>query len=301
MTEHVFGGDWTNEKLNLIQKYLRAYTTIFNRNERAKYFTTIYVDAFAGTGRRVMASRRVKRETGQAKIFDDAGDLEMEAALKGSVRIALEVAPPFGRYVFIEKNKKRAAELKSLRREFPAKASAIHIEEADANDHLKQWCAKTDWKRHRAVVFLDPYGMQVEWATIEAIAKTKAIDLWILFPLGVAVNRLLTKDKPPPKKWAAQLTRLFGTEEWRTAFYPKQQTHTLFGAEESQRKEADFARIGDFFLKRLRTVFAKVAPDPRVLKNSKGVPIYLLCFAAGNLKGAKTAVKIAQDILLKEL
>ncbi len=42
------------------------------------------------------------------------------------------------------------------------------------------------------MVFLDPYGMQVEWSTIEALAATKAIDLWYLFPLGVGVARLLT-------------------------------------------------------------------------------------------------------------
>lgn len=301
MTEHIFGGDWTNEKLELIRKYLCAYTTIFNQNERAKYFTTIYVDAFAGTGRRVMASRRLKRETGQAAIFDDAGDLETDAVLKGSVRIALEVDPPFNQYVFIEKSKKRAKELASLLREFPAKAKAVQIEQADANAYLKQWCAQMNWRRHRAVVFLDPYGMQVEWATIEAIAKTKAIDLWILFPLGVAVNRLLTREQSPPKRWGEQLTRLFGTDEWKKTFYVKHQSHTLFGDVESERKEANFDRIGNFFLKRLKTVFAEVASNPRVLKNSKGVPIYWLCFAAGNPKGAKTAVKIAQDILLKQL
>ncbi len=50
----------------------------------------------------------------------------------------------------------------------------------DANEHLLWWCRATDWKRHRAVVFLDPYGVQVEWRTIEAIAQTKGIDLWLL-------------------------------------------------------------------------------------------------------------------------
>jgi hypothetical protein len=35
------------------------------------------------------------------------------------------------------------------------------------------------------VLFLDPYGMQVDWTTIEAIARTKAIDLRVLFPLGI--------------------------------------------------------------------------------------------------------------------
>ena len=35
--------------------------------------------------------------------------------------------------------------------------------------------------------------------------------------------------------------------------------------------------------------------------NSNNVPLYLLCFAAGNPKAAETAVNIAQDILLKPL
>jgi hypothetical protein len=42
---------------------------------------------------------------------------------------------------------------------------------------------------------------------------------------------------------------------------------------------------------------AQVAPNPLILTNSKEVPIYLLCFAAGNPKGGPTAVKIANDIL----
>jgi hypothetical protein len=44
-------------------------------------------------------------------------------------------------------------------------------------------------------------------------------------------------------------------------------------------------------------VFKGVANNPLPLYNSKNNPLYLLCFAAGNPKGAPTAVKIAQDIL----
>lgn len=89
----------------------------------------------------------------------------------------------------------------------------------------------------------------------------------------------------------------FGTDEWKQEFYLKELEPGLFEIEEVERKIADFARIGGFFLKRLRGVFAEVATNPLVLMNSKGVPIYLLCFAAGNPKGASTAVKIATDIL----
>jgi three-Cys-motif partner protein len=295
MTENVFGGDWTRDKLERVRKYLCAYMTIFKKNSCARYFKTIYVDAFAGTGQRVESARR--RSKTAAMALEDDADADKEALQKGSARIALEVAPPFDQFLFIERSPKRIKELEKLKSEFPNLADRIQIEQGDANDVLQRWGQRTDWRRHRAVVFLDPYGMQVEWTTIKVIAATKAIDLWLLFPLGVAVNRLLTRNKPPPKKWADALTRFFGNEDWRQEFYPKKTKRTLFGVEETARKEANFERIGRFFLKQLKTVFAGVAPNPLILSNSKGVPLYLLCFAAGNPKGSPTAVKIAKDIL----
>ena len=54
-------------------------------------------------------------------------------------------------------------------------------------------------------------------------------------------------------------------------------------------------------MKRLQGTFAGVVDNPPALYNSTNVPLYLLCFAAGNPRGAKIAVKIAQDILLKPL
>jgi three-Cys-motif partner protein len=74
---------------------------------------------------------------------------------------------------------------------------------------VQKLCDK-DWTSRRAVLFLDPYGMQVEWRTIEAIAATKAIDLWLLFPLGIGVNRLLTKSGDIPESWRNRLNLLLG-------------------------------------------------------------------------------------------
>jgi hypothetical protein len=48
-----------------------------------------------------------------------------------------------------------------------------------------------------------------------------------------------------------------------------------------------------YFIERLRSVFAGVVEHPMILENSKRVPMYALCFAAGNPKGAPTAVRIA--------
>jgi three-Cys-motif partner protein len=154
-----------------------------------------------------------------------------------------------------------------------------------------------NWQKNRAIVFLDPYGMSVEWATVETIGKTKAADLWILFPLGQAVNRLLTRNGPPEGSWATKLTKFFGTEDWKTAFYRPDLQSSLFSDEQTLRKEANFDSISKFFVQRLEKVFAKVAPNYRTLRNSRNVPIFLLYFAAANPKGAATAVRIANHIL----
>jgi len=140
--------------------------------------------------------------------------------------------------------------------------------------------------------------MQVNWETIKAIASTEAIDLWYLFPLGVGVNRLLKKDAGKmPASWEARLNNLLGTNEWKEAFYDETQETTLFGNDTKIVKDTDFSKISKFVVKRLKSIFAGVAENPLLLLNSKNNPLYLLCFASGNSRGAKTALKIAQDIL----
>jgi three-Cys-motif partner protein len=289
-----FGGDWTQEKLERVRKYLHAYTTIFARNPRARKLKRIYVDAFAGSGYRTTA----RQESPTIGLFSEFAEADTQAFLKGSARIALEVDPPFHKYLFIEQDPDYAQQLYDLKLDFPDMAARIEIIESDANTYIRQWCATTDWRANRAVVFLDPYGMQVDWAVIKAIAETNSIDLWILFPIGMAINRLLTTDGPPPDEWQKALTKIFGTDEWRTAFYGADKNLDLFGdARASQVKLADFRTIGAFFVDRLMTIFAGVANNPLPLMNSKNNPLYLLCFASGNPRGAPTAIKIANDIL----
>ncbi len=294
MKEQRFGGNWTQEKLERVRKYLCAYTTIFAKNPRAQFFRPIYVDAFAGSGYRAGDHQK----SSVLDMFPEFDDEDTQRFVKGSARIALEVNPPFKGYLFIERSQNFAEELRRLKQQYPEKADLIEIVEADANSYLLRWCADTDWQSTRAVVFLDPYGMQVEWSVIEAIAATRAIDLWILFPIGMGVNRLLTKGGPPPEVWRQALTRIFGTESWEQAFYEAERTMDLFGGESVQHiKRADFNKIGRFFVDRLKTVFAGVSETPLPLMNSRNNPLYLLCFAAGNPKGAPTALRIANDIL----
>lgn len=287
-SRHRFGGNWTKQKLEYVRKYLHAYTTIMKDRD----FHFAYVDAFAGTG-----YYEPKRDENADQMLFDFASEETQMFWDGSARIALQVKHPFKEYIFIEKDKNRFSKLKKLRNEFPNER--IEFINSDANDYLINLCAERNWTSNRALVFLDPYGMQVSWETIKSIAETKAIDLWILFPLG-AINRMLENDRQISSAKQRTLDRFFGEPDWRKVFYPL--TEISLTEENYREKTSDiFAEIGKYFMERMQGIFAGVVDNPPTLYNSNNVPLYLLCFAAGNPRGAETGVKIAQDILLKPL
>lgn len=279
-----FGGDWTEKKLSSVRQYLVAYATALN-NQR---FKIAYIDAFAGTGYRTSSAN----ENSESLLFP-----EMDLFLDGSARIALQVEPRFDKYIFIEKDPDRYAELEKLRAEFVHQAQDIILQPKEANSYIKGLCQGPSWKAHRAVLFLDPFGMQVTWDTIEAIAQTQAIDLWLLFPLGVAVNRILTKNGRINPGWRAKLDAMFGATDWYDVFYQKTKQTALFGDEEQVEKVANFDSISQYYVNRLKTVFAGVAENPLPLYNSRNNPLFMLCFAVGNPKGKDIALRIARHIL----
>lgn len=290
MTQQLdFGGHWTQRKLDALGKYLRAYTTIFRANPRAQYYTTTYVDAFAGTGS-VSAP-----EVGT--LIREMED-RIEEYRKGSVRRALEVEPPFDKYLFVEKDEGKCKELRSVAMEHASRN--IQIVNDDANTALLRWCISIDTDRERAVVFLDPFGASVEWRVIAALGRTHAVDLWVLFPYS-AVNRMLIRDRKPPQAWSDRLTRVFGTADWEREFYASFAYQSIFDPAEQIEgayKSADYKKISDFFVARLLTEFVAVS-EPLALLNSNGALLFLFYFAAGNAKGAKTGLRIANDIVGK--
>ena len=287
MSRQKFGGSWTEEKLERVAKYLERYTTAL-KNQR---FQLLYIDAFAGTGYRTVQD--IKAE-GQLPL--DLPEVGMLA--KGSARRALEVTPAFDRYVFIERNKKNFDQLVRLKIEFADKLDRMTFINKEANTAITSLCEAVKWQSNRAVMFLDPYGMQVNWTTIEKIAATKAIDLWYLFPAGMGVNRLTPHDAQIPSEWRAALDRMLGETSWRDEFYVQSETTDLFGTVTAKRrKQSDIARIEAYFLGRLRTIFAGVAEHGLPLRNSKQQCMYLLTFACGNPRGATIALRIAEAIL----
>jgi three-Cys-motif partner protein len=156
-----------------------------------------------------------------------------------------------------------------------------------------------DPKRERAVVFVDPFGASVKWEVIAALGRTRAVDLWILFPYS-AINRMLVRKRKPPKAWADRLTSVFGTGNWENRFYSTTASQSLLDSQgiESVHRSADHRAITDFFVERLETEFVAVS-NPFPMHNSNGSLLFLLFFAAANEHSATKGLKIANDIIGK--
>ena len=205
--------------------------------------------------------------------------------LKGSPRVALDIANPFTSYMFVERDPERVAELKALKKDY-ASAREITITEGDANAAIKAWLAgNVDWRHHRAVVFLDPFGMQVPWSTIEALAQTRAIEVLVNFPLGMAIQRLLIKTGDIPKGWQISLDTFFGSPDWRELVYEK--SEGFFGPQ-LNKVSGSGARLLAWYRDRLRRIFGYVS-TARLIKNTRGNPLYYLIWAGPNATGLKGA------------
>jgi len=277
-----FGGDWTIEKLGILSDYLDFYLNALKNQP----FGKVYIDAFAGSG-------EILTRDGMEHII-------------GSIRLALQAKNKFDKYIFIEKNAKYAAELQYIvDAEFADLKSRVNIFNADCNEKLIEICDTTQnakfWRENRAVLFLDPYATEVKWATLEAISKTQAVDLWYLFPFSAAQRML--PNEGVVDSWRRKLNDLFGDADWESRFYKLNPQLTLLGDDDEQMiKDVNTKELAAYICERLKSIFPYVATNPRFLFNAKKSPLFLFCFAVSNPnpKAWGLAKKVAEEYILRK-
>ena len=275
---HEFGGDWTGEKLAVVRSYFESYSVALKNMP----FECWYVDAFAGSGERIDSAANTMAND---QFFGE--DIEdVRQSKDGSARIALQIEPAFARYIFIESSQRRAAQLGGLNAEFPE--LDIEVVAKDANDFLIEF-AKAFPRNVRAAIFIDPYGMQVRWETLKALARTGYVDIALLFPTG-PLNRLLRRDANLPNEWVAAIETHLGQCDWRNAMYRPQSQRDLFGDDSAREKAVTVSELQNFVLERLQSIFAYVHPEAVSLRNSKRAILYDLFILTANSSPAAIAL-----------
>ena len=275
MVQKQFGSaDSTGRKLNVIGEYLSMYQRALSNTA----FRTLYIDGFAGTG-----------EVPLAEIKDDLLDEEVRTVIAGSADRALKVDPPFGRYIFIDKRKDCIEALKAKFDDSQNAERAAYVV-GDANEQIQGICRAEQWRSQRGVVLLDPFGSQVHWEIIEAIAATEALDLWYLFPAGLSVFRQISSDGKVDPTHAPSLTRMYGPNKWQSAFLKPSTQGDLFGDTVSHEKVVTPESAAQFMIECLRSVFKGGVMDEMIPLGKHAYPSYYLLFAWGNASPKATAL-----------
>lgn len=288
--DHEFGGQHTEIKLDIVEKYLKAYSLAL----RHKFQTLWYIDAFAGTG-----SRTVRIEAKDGDLFDAPVPERIESR-RGSAKIALDIDPPFDKLIFMDQKPGHCSALESLKSSHPGRD--IHVLNGDANTIIQQNINRVNWSSRRAILFLDPYGMEVAWETLQAIAKTQAIDVWFLFPLSGLYRQAARNISAVDDTKRRALTNMLGTDEWEAELYSPVPPHTdllgILDAPEERQRNADVAGLEAYVKRRLETIFPLVA-DPFPLPPRKKPQRFSLFFAASNPspKAIELANRFARHIL----
>jgi three-Cys-motif partner protein len=180
-------GYWSEIKLDILEKYAKAYSTILASRRNPSLYH-VYIDAFAGAG--VHLSRTDQQ------------------VIPGSPLNALKVRPPFQEYHLIDIKPKKVENLRKLigdRRD-------VSIYEGDCNQILlEKVFPRVRYEDYRrALCILDPYGLDLEWNVISRAGQMKTIDLFLNFPVADMNRNVLWRDPEGVSSTQAARMTAFG-------------------------------------------------------------------------------------------
>lgn len=266
-------GAWSQLKLTIVKKYLKPYSQILSN----KGFEHFYIDAFSGAG--LHKSKKTRKI-----IF-------------GSPYNAVNTNPPFKHYYFIDKNLKK---LEFLRRYLSINGFKKNITyyNEDSNhiitNELVPYINKS--RKRRALCFLDPYGLHLNWNTVEAVGNSNKTDIFINFPWADIQRNILHKRfNTVLDLHKDRMTLFWGDNSWKEIAF--EETTDLFN-KTSYTKVANAKQLlTQAYKERLmKTANFKEVLDPLPIYMSNNVILFYLYFASQQ----KVATKIASDIFKNE-
>lgn len=252
-------GTWTTEKLD----YLRRYIYMFETSMKDKpWRQRSYIDLYAGTG------KYREEENGKVQL--------------GSTLLALTTAYPFTDYYFVESDDRN---MEILKKRCQSKAKNIRFYTGDANEKVNEVVNNiisidkqkmSDKWSSLNLAFLDPDGLELEWKTIETLAKIHKMDLIIYYSqLGLNLN---LKNCYQVKS-ETTIDKFFGDGEWRKFFEKWHLKDSMAGIHRD---------LIDYYKSKLHSIgYAEVIEpetnvEPLMRTTKTKAPLYRLLFASKN-------------------
>ena len=244
----------TRAKHEILRRYLEAWSAILSL---AGFPTIAYVDGFAGPG-----------------VYDNGEDgspiIALKSALTHQARITAEL-----RFLFIEKDKERAARLEecvnAIERPIKFKvqiAGGMSFEDG-FRKHLLHPYREANKPLPPTFAFIDPFGWTgVRFALVREILAYNSCEILFNF-MYEAINRFIENPEQ-----ASNFDELFGTDEWRAV---------ASIAEPRARR----AFLHDLYVSQLRNAAGARHVRSFEMRNKKDATDYFLFFATNSAQGIK--------------
>lgn len=282
------GTPWVNARLDAFATFLRGYRAAVLQTPG----TRTCVEAFVGGSYREL--REFESASGDLVVPELAAN-EPQALLAEVAQMMLETNPAFDAYRFLDPSGDRRRALDDLAQTqelvwFDVEKS---LRTKPVRDELARM-AMIDWKDHRALLFLDPFATDVDWSIIAAVGQTHAVDLWLLYPVGVGIDRLGSEALDVPRIWRRHVDDMLGTDAW----FEKVRVASV-GLHDGTKAVAD-ARLDVFcglLASRLATVFPIVEESAGILRGAEGQPLYACCYAVCSEASAAASLRYARALL----
>lgn len=249
-------GPWSKTKY----KKISYYDQMFSMSMKNRWDCRVYMDLFSSAGKAII------RDNSEIVI--------------GSPLLALNVDPPFDEYIFCEKSEENLLALKKrVSKHFPNHKCTYIL--GDCNDKVKDIIKAvpkfTKFYKGLTFCFIDPFkSAEINFSTIEQLAKNLYIDFLILIPSFMDINR---NAHNYTRIDDISLDIFLGTNSWRTEW-------------QKNRKKSS-SKFGNFitlqFCERMKYLgfIYESENDLELVKmeTGKNLPLYHLAFFSKNQLG----------------
>ncbi len=252
-------GFWTRGKLDVLRRYLDAYTTATKSVDHR-----IYLDAFAG------------EPDNEERLTGDE--------IKGSAWIALSIeSPPFTRIRLFETEEKARQLEDALRGAFPGRDLKVYA--GDCNERIPQALAElSDVSWAPTFAFIDPNGTEAEWRSLVSLAGFRPhhltkTELFLLFSAPMFTRLLPVDGSEVRPQDFARITAIFGSDDWQHIYIAR-----LNGTITPGEARSEYLNLMRW---RLETELGYRWTQPLEIRNERGNVIYHMVFATDHEAGHK--------------
>lgn len=184
-------GPWAADKY----RYVGMYAELFATGMKNHWDQRVYLDLFAGPG--------------HSRLRDT------QRLVLASPMIALSLPDPFDKYIFADGDDHalRALETRVSRVADALKVSYVHGDVNQKRDEVIAQIPRGPGERVLGFCFLDPYSVNIDFSTVEALAEDRAMDFLVLLALYVDANRNLAGYV---RETSDRIARFLGDRRWRT-------------------------------------------------------------------------------------